>query len=161
MAYEVLLPISLVTTYGLAPALWGAIVIVNPALVVLVQLRLIRWTAGVPAALKLGVAMPLMGVPFLLLPVSAAVPVVVLIVAVFVLGEMLWVPTSQAAVAAFAPADIRGAYMWARRSRSRPPTRAARDGARRRTRPRSGSAHPDPWRARARTRGRARAAGSG
>jgi predicted MFS family arabinose efflux permease len=111
MSYEVLLPISLVTTYGLAPALWGAIVIVNPALVVLVQLRLIRWTAGVPAALKLGVAMPLMGLPFLLLPVSAAVPVVLFVVAVFVLGEMLWVPTSQAAVAAFAPADIRGAYM--------------------------------------------------
>ena len=36
---------------------------------------------------------------------------VVLIVLVFVVGEMLWVPTSQAVVAAFAPADIRGAYM--------------------------------------------------
>ena len=30
---------------------------------------------------------------------------------VFVVGEMLWVPTSQAVAAAFAPADIRGAYM--------------------------------------------------
>jgi hypothetical protein len=27
------------------------------------------------------------------------------------IGEMLWVPTSQAVVAALAPADIRGAYM--------------------------------------------------
>lgn len=111
VAYETLLPISLVTTYGLAASLWGAIVIVNPILVVLVQLRLIRWTASVPAALKLGIAMPLMGLPFLLLPLSSAVPVVLLVVAVFVLGEMLWVPTSQAAVAAFAPADLRGAYM--------------------------------------------------
>lgn len=111
VAYETLLPISLVTTYGLAPSLWGALVIVNPALVVLVQLRLIRWSAGVPATLKLGVAMPLMGLPFLLLPVSHAIPVVALVVVVFVFGEMLWIPTSQAAVAAFAPADIRGAYM--------------------------------------------------
>jgi hypothetical protein len=30
---------------------------------------------------------------------------------VFVIGEMLWVPTSQAVVARFAPADLRGAYM--------------------------------------------------
>ena len=29
----------------------------------------------------------------------------------FVVGEMLWVPTSQAIVARMAPADIRGAYM--------------------------------------------------
>src|SRR5262249_14584478 len=46
-----------------------------------------------------------------LLPISAAVPVVLLVIAIFVVGEMLWIPTSQAAVAAFAPADIRGAYM--------------------------------------------------
>lgn len=111
VAYEVLLPISLVTSYGLAPALWGVLVIVNPIFVVLVQLRLIRWTAGVSATLKLGIAMPLMGLPFLLLPLSAAIPVVLVVVTVFVVGEMLWIPTSQAAVAAFAPADIRGAYM--------------------------------------------------
>jgi len=29
----------------------------------------------------------------------------------FVIGEMLWVPTSQTVVAGFAPPDIRGAYM--------------------------------------------------
>jgi predicted MFS family arabinose efflux permease len=111
VTYEVLLPISLVTTYGLAPSLWGVLVIVNPILVVLVQLRLIRWTASVPATLKLGVAMPLMGLPFLLLPLNHAIPVVLVVVTVFVFGEMLWIPTSQAAVAAFAPPDIRGAYM--------------------------------------------------
>ena len=48
-------------------------------------------------------------------------------IVVFVIGEMLWVPTSQAVVAALAPADIRGAYMGAfggdvvgRRGRSTP-----------------------------------------
>src|SRR5204862_5082121 len=44
VAYETLLPISLVTTYGFAPYMWGVLVIVNPALVTLLQLRLIRWT---------------------------------------------------------------------------------------------------------------------
>jgi MFS family permease len=111
VAFETLLPISLVSTYGVDPALWGFMVIVNPLLVTFVQLRLIRWTAGVPAALKLGVAMPLMGLPFLLLNASAAIPIVLLVILVFVIGEMLWIPTSQAAVASFSPADIRGAYM--------------------------------------------------
>jgi predicted MFS family arabinose efflux permease len=113
VAYETLLPVSLVTTYRLTPALWGLIVIVNPVLVTLFQLRLIGWTSRVGATVKLAVAMPLMGLPFLLLNVSSAIPVVLLIVTVFVLGEMLWIPTSQAAVASFAPADIRGAYMGA------------------------------------------------
>ena len=57
--------------------------------------------------------MPLMGVPFLLLNVNGSVPVIALVIVLFVIGEMLWVPTSQAVVAALAPADIRGAYMGA------------------------------------------------
>jgi DHA1 family multidrug resistance protein B-like MFS transporter len=57
--------------------------------------------------------MPMMGVPFLLLNVTNAIPVIALVILVFVAGEMLWVPTSQAVVAALAPSDIRGAYMGA------------------------------------------------
>jgi DHA1 family multidrug resistance protein B-like MFS transporter len=52
-----------------------------------------------------------MGLPFTLLRFDASVPVLVLLITVFVFGEMLWVPTSQAVVARFAPDDIRGAYM--------------------------------------------------
>jgi len=54
-----------------------------------------------------------MGLPFLLLSVNDALPVVLLILFLFVLGEMLWVPTSQTAVAGLAPPDLRGAYMGA------------------------------------------------
>jgi MFS family permease len=35
------------------------------------------------------------------------------VITVFVIGEMLWVPTSQAVVAMLSPKDIRGAYMGA------------------------------------------------
>ncbi len=38
---------------------------------------------------------------------------IALVITVFVFGEMLWVPTSQAVVAELAPKDIRGAYMGA------------------------------------------------
>jgi dipeptide/tripeptide permease len=113
IATETLLPISLTTTHHLAPAAWGALMILNPLAVTVFQLRLTRWAAPIPASLKLGIAMPLMGVPFLLLNMSDAIPVIALVIVLFVIGEMLWVPTSQAVVAALAPSDIRGAYMGA------------------------------------------------
>jgi predicted MFS family arabinose efflux permease len=113
IATETLLPISATTTHHLAPAAWGVLMIVNPLLVTLFQLRLTRWTASIPASVKLGVAMPLMGVPFLLLNVNGSALTIAFVILLFVIGEMLWVPTSQAVVAALAPADIRGAYMGA------------------------------------------------
>ena len=111
VATETLLPISATTTHNLAPAAWGVLMVVNPLLVTVFQLRLTRWTARIPSSVKLGVAMPMMGLPFLLLNVNGSAPVIALVIFIFVIGEMLWVPTSQAVVAALAPADIRGAYM--------------------------------------------------
>lgn len=111
VATETLLPISVTTSHHLAPAAWGILMILNPLFVTVFQLRLTRWTAGIPASLKLGIAMPLMGVPFLLLNVHGSAGVIALVITLFVIGEMLWVPTSQAVVAALAPSDIRGAYM--------------------------------------------------
>jgi predicted MFS family arabinose efflux permease len=113
VAYETVLPISLVDTHGYSPSTWGFLVILNPLIVTLFQLRLTRWTVGVPAVTKLVVAMLLMGLPFLSLSATAALPVVALVILVFVVGEMLWVPTSQAVAASLAPPDLRGAYLGA------------------------------------------------
>jgi predicted MFS family arabinose efflux permease len=113
IATETLLPISATTTHHLAPAVWGFVMILNPLFVTVFQLRLTRWVSSVPASIKLGIAMPLMGVPFLLLNVDGSAGVIAIVIVIFVVGEMLWVPTSQAVVAALAPADIRGAYMGA------------------------------------------------
>ena len=113
VSYETVLPISLVDSYGLEPATWGFLVVVNPLLVTLLQLRLTRRLSHVPPAPKLVVAMLLMGTPFLLLSASSALAVIVFVLVVFVVGEMLWVPTSQSVIAALAPADVRGAYMGA------------------------------------------------
>ncbi len=129
VAIETLLPISLVKTHGLTPSVWGFLVIVNPILVTLLQLRLTRRVAHVPAAVKLGIAMPMMGLPFLLLNVDGSIPVVLLVVIIFVFGEMLWVPTSQAVVAAFAPPDLRGAYMGVFGARGRSRGRSSRSRA--------------------------------
>ena len=40
-------------------------------------------------------------------------PVIVVVLVLFVIGEMLWVPISQSVVAGLAPEDLRGAYMGA------------------------------------------------
>lgn len=113
VAYETVLPISLVDTHGMAPSTWGFLLVVNPAMVTLFQLRLTGRVARVPASLKLTSAVLLMGLPFLVLTATSSLPVVALIIFVFVIGEMLWIPTSQAVIARIAPADIRGAYIGA------------------------------------------------
>ncbi len=113
VAYEVVLPVSIVDGYGYEPQAWGFLVWVNPLLVTLLQVRLTRATAPVAPAPKLVVALLVMGLPFLVLVWSHSLAAIVFVVVVFVFGEMLWVPTSQAVVADLAPADIRGAYMGA------------------------------------------------
>jgi MFS family permease len=113
VAYEVVLPVSIVDGYGYEPQAWGFLVWVNPLLVTLLQVRLTRATEPIAPAPKLVVAMLVMGLPFLVLVWSHSLAAIVFVVVVFVFGEMLWVPTSQAVVADLAPADIRGAYMGA------------------------------------------------
>jgi MFS family permease len=113
VAIETVLPISAVDTHGVAPWAWGLIIVLNPLMVTLFQLRLTRATTWFAAGPKLASAMLMMGCSFLLLLGSASVATYVVVVLVFVLGEMLWVPTSQAIVAGLAPEDVRGAYMGA------------------------------------------------
>jgi predicted MFS family arabinose efflux permease len=113
VAFETVLPIVAVNSHGISPSVWGFVVIVNPLLVTLFQLRVTRWTADYPSGPKLVTAMLLMGGSFLLLLLDASLGMFVVVLLVFVIGEMLWVPTSQAIVARLAPEDVRGAYMGA------------------------------------------------
>jgi predicted MFS family arabinose efflux permease len=113
LSYETLLPISVTDTHGVDPSVWGAILIINPLLVTLLQLRVTGWVAGVPDGRKLAVGMLAMGLPFLVLTETAAIPLLVLVIAVFVAGEMLWVPAMQSFTVRIAPDDLRGAYLGA------------------------------------------------
>ena len=113
VGFELLLPISIVEHHGVNRSVWGAIAIVNPLLVALLQMRVTSSSARFSPATRMVASMMLMGPPFLLFGVSDALPIVVAVVVVFVFGEMLWVPTMQAVVADRAPAAQRGAYMGA------------------------------------------------
>jgi hypothetical protein len=57
--------------------------------------------------------MLLMGLPFLALVAAPSVAVIAAVIAVFVVGEMLWIPTSQALAAELAPPALRGTYFGA------------------------------------------------
>jgi MFS family permease len=110
-AFETLMPVSLTTEHGYPAASWGILFVVNPVLVMLFQLRVTRWTSGVPAGAKLALGLTLMGCAFVPLMTTAWAPVLVLILVVFVAGEMLWAPTADAVAAKLAPPEARGAVM--------------------------------------------------
>ena len=110
-AFELLLPISLTQTHGLAPATWGLLFAMNPIVIVLLQMRITRWTTDVPRGVKLAAGVLLMASPYLLLEASAALPVVIVVLLVVVLGEMLWAPASEALIANLAPPGLRGVYL--------------------------------------------------
>ena len=113
VGFELLLPISIVEHHGVNRSVWGAIAIVNPLLVALLQMRVTSSSARFSPATRMVASMMLMGLPFLVFGVSDALPIVVAAVVVFVFGEMLWVPTMLAVVADRAPPAQRGAYMGA------------------------------------------------
>jgi predicted MFS family arabinose efflux permease len=111
-AFETVLPASLAGSYGVAPAAWGLVFAVNPALTVLLQLRVTRWSRGLRTDAKLALALALMGLPFLALPVlGAPLALVVAVVLCVTLGEMLWAPASETLVVDVAPPGSRGAAL--------------------------------------------------
>jgi predicted MFS family arabinose efflux permease len=111
--FETVLPVLAVSAYALSPSTWGLLVIISPALVVLAQLRLTRASGRIPPGPRLGTATLLMGLPFLALLVSSHVAVIAAVIVVFVIGEMVWMPTSQAIAAQIAPPHARGTYFGA------------------------------------------------
>jgi predicted MFS family arabinose efflux permease len=111
--FEAVLPVIAVTTYGLSPSTWGLLVVISPLLVVLLQLRVTRISARIPTAERLRLATLLMGLPFLALCASADVVVIAGVIVVFIVGEMVWMPTSQAVAAQLAPPAARGSYFGA------------------------------------------------
>ena len=111
--FETVLPVIAVSSYGLSASTWGLLVVISPLLVVLFQLRLTRAASRIPVGPRLAAALLVMGLPFLALVASGRVAVIAAVIVVFVVGEMLWMPTSQAVAAQLAPAPSRGTYFGA------------------------------------------------
>jgi MFS family permease len=102
-----------VSSYGLPAPTWGLLVAIGPLLIVFGQIRLTLAVSRVPTARRMSAALLCMGLPFLIFIASNAVVVIALVIAVFIVGEMVWMPTSQMLAAELAPASARGAYLGA------------------------------------------------
>ena len=111
--FETVLPVIAVSSYGLPAPTWGLLVAIGPLLIVLGQIRLTLAVSRVPTAGRMAAALLCMGLPFLTFIASNAVIVIALVIAVFIVGEMVWMPTSQMLAAELAPAYARGAYLGA------------------------------------------------
>lgn len=109
--YETVLPIVLTQSHGLAPAEWGRVYALGPALVVLFQLRIARWTLRFPPTARLMVGVVLMGAAFLTLTVRADLGVVLVLTVVFIGGNMVWGPASEQAALRVAPEGYQGVYL--------------------------------------------------
>jgi MFS family permease len=107
------LPIAAVASYGVPTQTWGLVAVLNPALVILLQRRLTRRSEIVSVPARIAGAGALTGLPFLLLLPFGGTPVVVAIVLLSTLGEMVWMPLSQALAADLAPPHRVGAYLGA------------------------------------------------
>jgi predicted MFS family arabinose efflux permease len=113
VAYENVLPIAAVSYLKLHPTTWGLLAVINPVVVTLGQIRVTRAVQRISPTQRLAGALLLMGTPFLLLILNASVAMIAVVIFVFAVGEMIWVPTSQVLAARLAPPDARGAYMGA------------------------------------------------
>jgi predicted MFS family arabinose efflux permease len=112
-AFEAVLPVIAVSAYGLSSSNWGLLVAISPALVILGQLRLTRATSRIAVAPRLAGSALLMGLPFLVLLAAHGVAAIAAVIVLFILGEMVWMPTSQAIAAELAPEPSRGTYFGA------------------------------------------------
>ncbi|WP_194905539.1 MFS transporter [Catenulispora rubra] len=107
------LPVAAVSSYHLPVSAWGALIALNPVLIVLFQARATRFGDRLPRQALVIVAATLTGGPFLLFLLNTSAAMIAAVVVLSTFGEIAWTPTAQALAADLAPAPQRGAYLGA------------------------------------------------
>ena len=101
------------TRAGFSPAAYGLVISLNGLLVVLCELPLTTITKLYPPRRMMALGFLLIGAGFASNSLPRTVPLLVVTVVLFTLGEMISMPISGAYVANLAPAHQRGLYMGA------------------------------------------------
>ena len=102
-----------VTNLGFSAAVYGGIISLNGALVVLFELPLTTITRRFPARRVMALGYLLVGGGFALNAFAHTIAALVLAMTVVTFGEMVTIPVSAAYVADLAPVHMRGRYMGA------------------------------------------------
>jgi MFS family permease len=100
-----------ITQHGFSSSIYGLVISLNGALVVLFELPLTTLTKRYPARRTMALGYLLIGIGFASNLAERTLPLLVLTTALFTLGEMISMPVSGAYVADLAPVDQRGLYM--------------------------------------------------
>jgi MFS family permease len=100
-----------VTHLGFSAATYGALISMNGALVVLVELPLTTFTRRFPIRRIIALGYLLSGLGFALNAFAHTVPALVLCMILFTLGEVIAMPMASAYIADLAPPEMRGRYM--------------------------------------------------
>ena len=100
-----------ITHSGFSPSVYGLVISLNGVLVVLCELPLTTFTTRYPARRMMALGYLLIGVGFASNALPRTIPLLVLSVVLFTLGEMVAMPVASAYVADLAPEHQRGLYM--------------------------------------------------
>ncbi|HXF10086.1 MAG TPA: MFS transporter [Desulfuromonadaceae bacterium] len=100
-----------VTHLGFSPAVYGVVISLNGALVVIAELPLTAITRRFPARRVMATGQVLLGAGFALNAFAHSIGALVVCMVLFTLGEMITMPTAAAYLANLAPAHMRGRYM--------------------------------------------------
>ena len=103
------LPLA-VAVDGLGPDAYGLIYAVNPVVVIIAQVFILRVIDRLPAVPTLAAAAVVMGIGFALTMFASSIPFFMLTVVVWTLGEIGFNAVGPALVADIAPAALRGRY---------------------------------------------------
>jgi len=100
-----------IARHGFSAATYGSVISLNGVLIVLFELPLTVLTKRFQPRRTMALGFALIGIGFASNLVANTIPLLVLAVALFTLGEMVAMPISAAYVADLAPEDSRGLYM--------------------------------------------------
>jgi MFS family permease len=96
---------------GYSPRIYGILLSINGAMIVLFELAITAWTQRLPQQPLIAIGYALSAIGFALTGVVAGVPLLAMTVVIWSIGEMLYAPVAGAYVARIAPDRYRGRYM--------------------------------------------------
>ncbi len=102
-----------VEAYGHSSAMFGILISMNGVIICLTELPLTSYTRRRPARRVMTLGMLVIGAGFLMTGFVRSVPLLMLTVVIWTVGEMLYFPMASAHVANVSPPDMRGRYQGA------------------------------------------------
>ena len=100
-----------VTARGFSPAVYGGIISLNGLLVVILELPVSSFVQRFDLRRMMAIGYGIAGLGFFLIGLAPTIPLFVVAITIFTLGEVMSMPVSVAHIANLAPPNMRGRYM--------------------------------------------------